>query len=102
MDFKLFSICENQRNQRETERTPADIHRKSILNFDIINLSTCSKQIGSLVENKLVIEIKTVEALCDVHTAQILTYLKLGNYKSGLIINFNVTLLKNGIIRFIN
>ena len=47
MDFKLFSICENQ---RETERTPADsadIHRKSILNFDIINLSTCSKQIGS-------------------------------------------------------
>ncbi len=50
MDFKLFSICENQRNQGETEITPADsadIHRKSILNFDIINLSTCSKQIGS-------------------------------------------------------
>jgi GxxExxY protein len=59
-------------------------------------------RIDILVENKLVIEIKTVEELCDVHTAQVLTYLKLGNYKLGLIINFNVALLKNGIKRIIN
>ncbi len=55
-----------------------------------------------LVEGKLVIELKTVEAFTDVHTAQVLTYLKLGNYHLGLLINFHVTLLKNGIKRIIN
>lgn len=55
-----------------------------------------------VIENKLVIEIKTVDALLDVHFAQLLTYLKLGNYKLGLLINFNVGLLKDGIKRIIN
>jgi len=55
-----------------------------------------------LVENKLVIELKSVEALNDVHMAQTLTYMKLGDYKLGLLINFNVTLLKYGIKRIIN
>ncbi len=54
-----------------------------------------------LVENKLVIEIKSVEVLNDVHLAQILTYLKLSNSKLGLLINFNVKLLKDGIKRVI-
>lgn len=54
-----------------------------------------------LVENKLVIELKSVEAINDVHIAQMLTYLKLGNYKLGLILNFNVAILKNGIKRII-
>ena len=58
-------------------------------------------RIDLLVENKVVIEIKTVEFLNDVHTAQILTYMKLGNYKLGLLLNFNVKLLKEGIKRFI-
>ena len=47
-------------------------------------------------------EIKKVDTLIDVHFAQVLTYLKLGNYKLGLLINFNVPLLKNGIKRIIN
>ena len=55
-----------------------------------------------MVENKVVIEIKSVEALNDVHLAQILTYLKLSNCKLGLLINFNVSLLKNGIRRVVN
>ena len=59
-------------------------------------------RIDLLVERKVVIEIKTVEALTDVHTAQVLTYLKLGDYKLGLLINFNISLLKNGIKRIIN
>ena len=54
-----------------------------------------------LVENKVVIERKTVEALNDVHTEQVLTYLKLGNYKLGLLLNYHVTILKNGIKRII-
>lgn len=59
-------------------------------------------RIDLLVNNKVVIETKTVEAFTDVHTAQVLTYLKLGNYKLGLLLNFYVTTLKNGIKRIIN
>lgn len=62
----------------------------------------CGYRIDLLVENKLVIAVKSVESLNDVHIAQILTYMKLGNYKLGLLINFNVALLKYGIKRVIN
>ena len=62
----------------------------------------CGYRIDLLVENKIVIEIKSVEALNDIHLAQTLTYLKLGNFKLGLLINFNVLLLKDGIKRVIN
>lgn len=54
-----------------------------------------------LVENSLVIEIKSVDTLSDIHTAQVLTYLKLSGNRLGLLINFNVTLLKNGIKRLV-
>ena len=69
--------------------------------FEEVNLE-CGYRIDLLVENKVVIEIKSVEALNDVHLAQTLTYMRLGNYKLGLLINFNVTLLKQGIKRVIN
>lgn len=55
-----------------------------------------------LVENKFIVEIKSVEELTDVHLAQILTYLKLSEIKLGLLINFNVARLKQGIKRVIN
>jgi GxxExxY protein len=55
-----------------------------------------------LVENRVVVEIKTVEGFTDVHTSQVLTYLRLGNYKLGLLINFHTLLLKNGIKRIAN
>jgi GxxExxY protein len=55
-----------------------------------------------LINNKLIIEIKSVESLNDVHLAQILTYLKLSGCKLGLLINFNVALIKNGIKRVVN
>ena len=57
-------------------------------------------RIDLLVENKIVIELKTVEYFTDVHTAQILTYMKLGNFPLGLLLNFHTKLLKNGIKRF--
>ena len=69
--------------------------------FEDVKLD-CGYRIDLLVENKVVIELKAVDALNDVHLAQILTYLKLGNFKLGLLINFNVSLLKNGIKRVIN
>ena len=59
-------------------------------------------RIEILVERKLVIEIKSVESLNDVHLAQTLTYMKLGGYKLGLLINFNVVRLKDGIKRVVN
>src|SRR5690606_26562342 len=59
-------------------------------------------RIDLLVENKVVIEIKAVEALNDVHLAQTLTYLKLGGYKLGLLMNFNTFRLKDGIKRVVN
>lgn len=62
----------------------------------------CGYRIDLLVENKVVIELKSVESINDIHIAQTLTYLKLGNYKLGLLINFNVALLKNGIKRIVN
>lgn len=58
-------------------------------------------RIDLLIENKVVIELKTVDAISDVHVVQILTYLKFGRYKLGLLMNFNVTLLKDGLRRFI-
>jgi len=59
-------------------------------------------RIDLLVEKKLVLELKTVEELNNMHLAQMLTYLRLGNFKLGLLINFNTVLLKKGIRRVIN
>ncbi len=58
-------------------------------------------RIDLLVEEVVVIELKTVECFTDVHLAQILTYLRLGGYNLGLLINFHTSLLKNGIRRFV-
>ncbi|SDG85512.1 GxxExxY protein [Psychroflexus sediminis] len=59
-------------------------------------------RIDLLVENKVIIEIKSVDALADIHTAQLLTYLKLKDLRLGLFINFNQVLLKNGLKRIVN
>ena len=59
-------------------------------------------RIDLVVENKIVIEVKSVEAINDLYVAQVLTYLKLSNLKFGLLINFNVKSLKDGIRRLIN
>ena len=59
-------------------------------------------RIDLLVEGKLVVEIKSVDALADIHFAQVLTYLRLSNCTLGLLINFNSVLFKNGVKRVIN
>ncbi|QJB35259.1 GxxExxY protein [Chitinophaga oryzae] len=55
-----------------------------------------------IVENKLIVEIKSVEELKDMHYKQLFTYMKLANVKLGLLVNFNVALIKNGIHRIVN
>lgn len=59
-------------------------------------------RIDIIIENKLILEIKSVEALNDVHFAQLMTYLKLTDCKLGMLLNFNVSLIKNGIKRVVN
>src|SRR6267142_2329873 len=62
----------------------------------------CGYRADLIVEEKLLVEAKSKEAIADIHLACTLTYLKFGNYKLGLFINFNVILLKNGIKRVVN
>jgi len=69
--------------------------------FEEVKLD-CGYRIDLLVEKKLVLELKSVEALNDVHLAQTLTYMKLGKYKLGLLMNFNVNRLKDGLKRVVN
>ena len=59
----------------------------------------CSFRADIVVENKVLIELKSIDQLLPVHTAQVLTYLKLTGLRTALLINFNVQLLKNGIKR---
>lgn len=69
--------------------------------FEEVKLE-CGYRIDLLIEKKLLVEVKSVETLNPVHIAQTLTYLKLGNFKLGLLINFNVHKLKDGVRRIIN
>jgi len=62
----------------------------------------CGYSLDLLVENKIVVEIKSVDQVNDVHTAQVLTYLKLSGCRIGLLLNFNVAKLKDGIKRLIH
>lgn len=61
----------------------------------------CGYRMDILIPDKLVIELKTVEKLLPIHQSQILTYLRLSGVKTGLLINFYTTLLKNGIKRIV-
>jgi GxxExxY protein len=61
----------------------------------------CGYRVDMLVEDKLIVELKSVEKILPIHEAQILTYMKLANIKVGLLINFNVERLKEGIKRFV-
>ena len=66
------------------------------------NKIDCGYRLDVLVEEKVVVEIKSIEELSNIHTAQLLTYLKLSNCHLGLLINFNVLLIKHGIKRIVN
>ena len=59
----------------------------------------CGYRVDILVANSVVVETKSIEAIAPVHEAQLLTYMRLGGWKVGLLINFNVLVLKNGIRR---
>jgi GxxExxY protein len=87
------------------ELTKTQLHvekeRPQPLLYEEVQLN-CGYRIDLMVENRVVIEIKAVEALNEVHLAQTLTYLKLTNCKYGLLLNFNVARMTDGIRRVIN
>jgi GxxExxY protein len=62
----------------------------------------CGYRLDLVVENRTIVELKTVEQLLPIHEAQLLTYLKLSGLSLGLLVNFNVPVLKNGIKRIVN
>ncbi|MCD4747880.1 MAG: GxxExxY protein [Thermoanaerobaculales bacterium] len=70
------------------------------VNYDGVGLGVGFK-LDLLVDSGVIVELKAVEKLLPIHSAQILTYLKLSNHQLGLLINFNVSLLKDGIKRFV-
>jgi GxxExxY protein len=82
----------------ELKRIPFNREWPLPLTYKGIKLD-CSYRLDLLVNDAVVIEVKSIETLTPVHDAQLLTYLKLGGWQVGLLINFNVALLKNGIHR---
>jgi GxxExxY protein len=62
----------------------------------------CGYRIDVMVESNVIVELKTVDSIAPIHKAQLLTYLKLSNLKLGLLLNFNVPIMKNGIQRIVN
>jgi GxxExxY protein len=71
------------------------------IQYDDVKISI-GYRLDIVVEDLVVLELKSVNKLADIHTAQLLTYLKLSGYPVGLLMNFNVTLLKSGLKRLIN
>jgi len=90
LSYELRNLCLDVKNQVGIPMKYADIK------FD------CGFRLDILVNEKVIIEIKSVESLCDVHHKQLLTYLKLTGIKLGLLINFNTASIANSIIRIVN
>ena len=87
----------------ELDKNNLVVHKQKVLPVIYDNLKLeAGYRIDLLVENKVIIELKSVKKLDDVHTAQMITYLKLSDCKLGLLINFNVSLIKYGIKRLVN
>ena len=88
----FYELKENNINVERQKKLPI-IYKGIQLDTDY--------RIDLLIDNQLIIELKSVEALQPVHSAELLTYMKLSNLKYGLLLNFNVPHLKQGIKRFI-
>jgi GxxExxY protein len=87
----------------ELAKTACSVKRQVILPVMYENTRIdAGYRLDLLINELVVVEIKSVERLLDIHKAQLLSYLKLGKFKLGYILNFNVPLMKNGIVRLVN
>ena len=72
-----------------------------VINYKQVRLD-CGYRLDLVVEDKVILELKSCERIEDIHKAQLLTYLKLSGLQLGLILNFNVPIMKEGIVRVVN
>ncbi|MCC8114173.1 MAG: GxxExxY protein [Bacteroidales bacterium] len=99
----LLENCYEACLEHELQLNGFKVERQKVLPVHYKGITVDSGyKIDLLVNDTLVLELKAVSELDDVHLAQTLTYLRLGNYHKGLLINFNVNLLKNGIRSVVN
>lgn len=99
----LYETVYEQCLDFELKNRGLNVERQKFLsiNYEGMKVENAFK-IDLLIENKVVIEIKAQEILTDFNAAQLLNYLRLGNYKLGLLLNFNSKLFKTGIRRIVN
>ncbi len=96
---KVYQTCLVHRLRQR--KLVVEIERAIPVVFEEIKMD-CGYRIDLLVENRIVVETKSIEAIINIHKAQILTYLRCLNLRYGLILNFNTALLKDGIKRVLN
>jgi GxxExxY protein len=103
LGYGLYEKVYEQCLEYELKNRGLLVERQKFLSIQYENLKVENAfKIDLLIENKVVIEIKAQEALDNFDNAQLLNYLKLGNYRLGLLLNFNSKLFKTGIQRVIN
>jgi len=94
-----YTVCQQHELSKEGFRSLAQVGLPVV--YDGVKLDL-GYRIDLLVENLVIVELKSVDALAPIHQAQILSYLKLSGKSLGLLINFNVVHLKDGLRRFVN
>ena len=98
----MFSLspraCEGGLNSYRLRRLNVE-HQKPLPIFYKDVILDCGYRLDIVVENQVIVEIKSVSGIAPIHEAQLLSYLKMSDYKRGLLINFNVTMLKDGLRR---
>lgn len=99
----LYEVVYEKCLEYELKERGLIVERQKFLQIKYGNLIVDNAfKVDLLVENKVVIELKALEEINNFHSAQLLNYLKLGNYKLGLLLNFNSNLFKAGIKRVVN
>ena len=96
----LLESAYEQSREMSLNAIPFEVQKSLPVEYKGIHLD-CGYRLDVLVEDKLIVEIKSVSQLLPIHEAQVLTYMKLAHVSVGLLINFNVELLRDGIKRFV-
>jgi len=87
-------------HELKCDRIPFKLQHPLPVNYDGVKID-CGYRVDMLVDDKIIVELKSVEKVLPIHQAQLLTYMKLAGIKIGLLMNFNVRFMKNGIKRMV-
>ena len=95
----VYQVCLQHELGKKGLNVESEVYLPVVYDNKVFDLGY---RLDLLVENEVLVELKVVSQLLQVHKSQLITYLKLSNKKLGLLINFNVPLIKQGIIRLVN